>query len=36
MMGAASPPAVPLNAELEKQMLPSAAKVAALKELLSY
>ena len=36
-LGAANLPAVPLNAELEKQMLPSAAKVAvALGELLGY
>ena len=36
-LGAANLPAIPLNAELEKQMLPSAAKVAvALGELLGY
>jgi len=36
-LGAASLPAIALNAELEKQMLPSAAKVAAaLTELLAY
>ncbi|MGI4869793.1 MAG: alpha-ketoacid dehydrogenase subunit alpha/beta [Janthinobacterium lividum] len=36
-LGAANLPAVPLNAELEKQMLPSAAKVAVvLGELLGY
>ncbi|GAB3636101.1 thiamine pyrophosphate-dependent enzyme [Hymenobacter arcticus] len=36
-LGAANLPAIPLNVELEKQMLPSAAKVAvALGELLGY
>ena len=36
-LGAANLPAIPLNAELEKQMLPSAAKVAAaLRELLEW
>jgi len=36
-LGAANLPAIPLNAELERQMLPSAAKVtAALAELLAY
>ncbi len=36
-LGAANLPAVPLNAALEKQMLPSAAKVAtALAELLAW
>ncbi len=36
-MGAANLPAVPLNVELEKMMLPNAAKVAeALEQLLSY
>ncbi len=36
-LGAANLPAIPLNVELEKQMLPSAAKVAvALGELLEY
>ncbi len=36
-LGAVNLPAIPLNAELERQMLPSAAKVAAaLAELLSY
>jgi 2-oxoisovalerate dehydrogenase E1 component len=36
-LGAASLPAIPLNVELEKQMLPSAEKVGvALNELLAY
>jgi len=36
-LGAANLPAIPLNAELEKMMLPSAAKVAeALAELLAF